>query len=166
MPDQNTDPTRFDPPDAEIVEAGYHLVGTYTDQFDRAADQANAEEVISRHPDIAGMIGLSAYNSPLILEAIKQGDKLNKFNVMAFDEADETLQGIIAGTVHGTIVQNPFENGRQSVRILAGLVRGESLADLGVPASGFFDIPARAIDKNNVQQFWVEKLKKKLGQQE
>lgn len=161
---RSVDPTRFDPPDAEIKEAGYHIVGTYTDQFDRSAGKANAEDVISRHPDIAGMIGLFAYNPPLILEALKQGDKLNKVKVIAFDEADETLQGIIDGTVYGTIVQNPFEYGRQSVRILGGLVRGQSLADLGIPESGFVDIPARTIKKDNVEAFWAE-LKKNLGEE-
>lgn len=160
---RNTDPTRFDPPDTEIKEAGYHIVGTYTDQFDRAAGKANAEDVMSRHPDIAGMIGLFAYNPPLILEALKQGNKLNQVKVIAFDEADETLQGIIDGTVYGTIVQNPFEYGRQSVRILAGLVRGQSLAELEVPASGFVDIPARTITKQNVEPFSAD-LKKNLGQ--
>ncbi len=162
---RSVDPMRFDPPDTEIKEAGYHIVGTYTDQFDRSAGKANAEDVISRHPDIAGMIGLFAYNPPLILEALKQGDKLKKVKVIAFDEADETLQGIIDGDVYGTIVQNPFEYGRQSVRILAGLVRGQSLADLGIPESGFLDIPARTIKKDNVDEFWAE-LKKNLGETE
>lgn len=159
---RDPDPSRFDPPDQEIKEAGYHIVGTYTDQFDRAQGKANAEDVISRHPDIAGMIGLFAYNPPLILEALKLGDKLNKVKVIAFDEADETLQGIIDGTVSGTIVQNPFEYGRQSVRILAGLARGKTLADLGVPESGFVDIPARTIEKDNVKAFWAELNKNML----
>lgn len=157
------DPSRFDPPDQEIKEAGYHIVGTYTDQFDRAAGKANAEDVISRHPDVAGMIGLFAYNPPLILEALTQAEKLNEVKVIAFDEADETLQGIIDGTVAGTIVQNPFEYGRQSVRILAGLHRGKTLEELDVPESGFVDIPARTITKENVEAFWAE-LKKNLGQ--
>ncbi len=156
------DPSRFDPPDQEIIEAGYHIVGTYTDQFDRAQGKANAEDVLSRHPDIAGMIGLFAYNPPLMLEALKQGDKLNKVKVIAFDEADETLQGIVDGTVSGTIVQNPFEYGRQSVRILAGLARGKTLSELGVPESNFVDIPARTIEKDNVAEFWAE-LNKNLG---
>ena len=47
------------------------------------------------------MVGLFAYNPPLILEALKQGDKLGKVKVIAFDEADATLQGIKDGTVHG-----------------------------------------------------------------
>ena len=156
------DSTRNDPADEPIVEAGFEIVGTYTDQFDRAQGKANAEDVISRHPDIDGMVGLFAYNPPLMLEALKQADKLGKVKVIAFDEADETLQGIVDGTVHGTVVQNPFEYGRQSVRILAGLCRGKSLSELGVPENGFVDVPARAIRKDNVEEFWAE-LKKNLG---
>jgi len=159
---RSVDPTRFDPPDQEIKEAGYHIVGTYTDQFDRAQGKANAEDVLSRHPDIQAMIGLFAYNPPLILEALKQADKLNKVKVIAFDEADETLQAIIDGTVEGTIVQNPFEYGRLSVKILTGLINGKSLSELDVPDSGFVDVPARTIDKDNVEEFWAE-LKKNLG---
>ena len=158
------DPTRFDPPGTEIKENGYHIVGTYTDQFDKAQGKANAEDVISRHPDIAGMIGMFADNPPLILEALKQADMLNKVKVIGFDEADQTLQGIVDGTVAGTVVQNPFEYGRQSVRVLAGLARGKTLAELGFPESGFMDIPARTIEKDNVEEFWAE-LKKNLGKE-
>jgi ribose transport system substrate-binding protein len=160
---RSEDPSRFDPPDAEIKEGKWHIVGTYTDQFDRAQGKANAEDAMSRHPDLAGMVGLFAYNPPLMLEALKQGKKLGKIKVIGFDEADETLQGIKDGTVHGTVVQNPFEYGRQSVTLLAGLARGKSLADLGVPADGFVNIPARQIRRGNVDKFWAE-LKKNIGE--
>lgn len=161
---RSEDATRFDPPDAELKEGKWHIVGTYTDQFDRAQGKANAEDAMSRHPDLGGAVGLFAYNPPLILEALKQGEKLGEVKVIAFDEADETLQGIIDGTVHGTVVQNPFEYGRQSVRVLAGLARGQSLADLGVPKDGFLNIEARQIRKDNVEEFWAE-LKKNLGEE-
>lgn len=161
---RTSDPTRFDDPDEVIKEAGFEIVGTYTDQFDRAQGKANAEDVLSRHPDVAGMVGLFAYNTPLILEALKQSEKINKVKVISFDEDDETLQGIIDGSVHGTVVQNPFEYGRQSVRVLGGLARGKSLEELGVPESGFVDIPARQIRKDNVEEFWAE-LKKNLGEE-
>jgi len=158
------DPSRFDPPSANIREGKWHLVGTYTDQFDFSVGKANAEDAISRHPDLAGMIGLFAYNPTLILEALKQADKLNQIKVIGFDEADETLQGIKDGSVHGTVVQNPFEYGRRSVLVLAGLSRGLSLDQLGIPENGFLDIPARYIRPDNVDEFWAE-LKKNLGQQ-
>ncbi|RMF38620.1 MAG: sugar ABC transporter substrate-binding protein [Planctomycetota bacterium] len=158
------DPNRSDPFENEIQEGPWHIVGTYTDQFDRAKGKANAEDAMSRHPDLAAMVGLFAYNPPLMLEALKQGGKLGKIKVIAFDEADETLQGIKEGYVHGTVVQNPFEYGRQSIRILAGLCRGQTLEELGVPENRIVDIPARQIRQDNVDEFWAE-LKKNLGQQ-
>ena len=160
---RSEDPTRFDPPSEEIQEAGYHIVGTYTDQFDRSVGKANVEDVLSRHPDIKGMVGLFAYNPPLILEALRQADKMDQVEVIGFDEEDATLQGILDGTVAGTVVQNPFEYGRQSVKMLAGLHSGKSLSDMGVPESGFVNIPARTITQDNVEEFWAE-LKKNLGQ--
>ncbi len=162
--ERTQDASRFDPPDAEIKEGKWHIVGTYTDQFDRAQGKANAEDSISRHPDLNGMVGLFAYNPPLMLEALKQGDKLGKIKVIAFDEADETLQGIKDGTVYGTVVQNPFEYGRQSVRVLAGLTRGQSLQELEIPEDGFLNIEARQIRKDNVDEFWTE-LKTNLGEE-
>lgn len=162
--DRKEDPTRFDPPDAEIQEGKWHIVGTFTDQFDRAQGKANAEDALSRHPDLKGMVGLFAYNPPLLLEALNQAGKLGEVQVIAFDEADETLQGIVDGNVYGTVVQNPFEYGRQSVRILSGLARGQSLADLEVPESGFLNIEARQIRQDNVAEFWAE-LKKNMGEE-
>ena len=70
------DPSRFDPPDEPLEVGKWHIVGTYTDQFDLSQGKANAEDVISNHPDIAGMVGLFVFNPPLILEALKSADKL------------------------------------------------------------------------------------------
>ena len=162
--ERDKDASRFDPPNAEIKEGKWHIVGTYTDQFDRAQGKANAEDAMSRHSDLGGMVGLFAFNPPLILEALNQAGKLNEIKVIGFDEADETLQGIRDGTVHGTVVQNPFEYGRQSVRVLSGLARGSTLAELGIPDDGFLNIEARQIRKDNVNEFWAE-LKKNLGEE-
>ena len=48
--------------------------------------------------------------------------------------------------------------------LLAGLVQGKSLAEMGVPDDGFVDIPARQIREDNVEEFWDE-LKKNLGKE-
>ena len=161
--ERSSDPSRSDNPNTEIKEGKWHIVGTYTDQFDRAQGKANAEDVISRHPDIGAMVGLFAFNPPLILEALKQAKRLGDIKVIGFDEDSQTLQGIIDGNVHGTVVQNPFEYGRQSVRILAGLKRGETLSDLGIPDDGVLQVDARQIRSDNVEAFWAE-LKKNLGE--
>ncbi len=142
-----------------IKGAKYTIVGTYTDQFDRAKGKANAEDALSRHPDLDGMIGLFAYNPPLCLEALKNAGKTKKIKLIAFDEADETLQAIKDGSCYGTVVQNPYMYGYESVRILTALANKDESA---LPKGGFLDIPARQIRKDNVDEFWDD-LKEKMG---
>jgi len=116
---------------------------------------------MSLHPDLACMVGLFAYNPPLCLEALRGLNKLGQVKVVAFDEQSATLQAIKDGHCHGTVVQNPYEYGRQSVKVLAALAR----EDRGViPGNKFMDISARQIRKNNVDEFWAD-LKKKTGQE-
>lgn len=159
---RDPDPNRFDPPSTTLKENGYEIVGTYTDQFDRSAAKNNAEDVLSRHGDIAAMVGLFAYNPPLILEALRGADKLGDVKVIAFDEDDATLQGIIDGHVFGTIVQNPYQYGYESVRVLNGLINGETLDQLGFENGNVLHIPPREITAENVEPFW-EELKKNVG---
>lgn len=157
--DRSSDPSRYDAPGAEIKGKKYTILSTFTDQFDRAKGKANAEDALSRYPDLDGMIGLFAYNPPLCLEALNRAGKAGKIKLIGFDEADETLQAIKDGKCYGTVVQNPYMYGFESVRILAALKRGDEKT---LPKGGFLDIPARQIRKNNVDAFWTD-LKTKVG---
>lgn len=153
------DPTRFDPPTANPSGNGYTVLGTLTDQFDRAKAKANVEDTLSKHPNIAGMVGLFAYNPPAILEALKQSGKVGKVKVIGFDENDATLKGIQDGIVLGTVVQNPYEYGYQAVKVLTEVLAGKTNV---IPANQYIEVPARKIRKDNVDEFWAE-LKKRLG---
>jgi ribose transport system substrate-binding protein len=137
----------------------YVVLGTMTDQFDRAKAKANGEDAMTRHPDLTAMVGLFEYNPPMILEALERSGKLGQVKVMAFDENDATLQGIKDGNVVATIVQNPYQYGYKSIEVLHDLHRG---AKSVVPENKFIDIPARVIDKSNVDAFWKE-IKDRLG---
>jgi ABC-type sugar transport system substrate-binding protein len=72
------DPARRDDPGAVIKsdDGTYEILGTMTDQFDRAKAKANAEDALLRHPDVAAMVGLFEYNPPLILEALERAGRL------------------------------------------------------------------------------------------
>ena len=159
--DRSEDPERFDEPGAPIEGERYTILGTLTDQFDRAKGKANVEDVLSRHPGVDGLVGLFAYNPPLILEALEGAGKIGEISVIAFDEDDETLQGIIDGSVVGTIVQNPYMYGYKSIEVLSKIARGE---DPGIPADGMIAIPARTIRAADVEAFWAD-LKTKTGKQ-
>jgi len=155
------DPSRFDPPGSPISGNGYTILGTLTDQFDRAKAKANAEDTLARNPNVGAMVGLFAYNPPLILEALEQAGKLKQVKVIGFDEADGTLQGIIDGNVHGTVVQNPYMYGYKSIEVLKAIHEGRPT---GAGPDNFININARQIRKDNVKEFWAD-LKKKLGKE-
>ena len=157
--DRAENPANYDPPGSPISNERYTIIDTKTDQFDYSKAKANAEDTIVRYPDLACMVGLFEYNPPFCLEAIEAAKKLGKIKVVAFDENDGTLQGIKDGTVHGTIVQNPYMYGYESVRVLKALAAGDKSV---IPASGFIDIPAREIKIHNVDEFWADK-KEKMG---
>jgi len=72
------DASRRDDPGATIKsdDGKYEILGTMTDQFDRAKAKANAEDALLRHPDVAAMVGLFEYNPPLILEALERAGRL------------------------------------------------------------------------------------------
>lgn len=158
--DRPSDPTRYDEPGQPVEGDKYTVVATLTDQFDRAKGKANAEDMLTKHPDVGCMVGLFAYNPPLILEALSQAGKLGEVKVVGFDEDERTLQAIVDGTVYGTVVQNPYEYGYQSVKVLNALSEGDRSV---IPDDKFINIPARQIRQDNVDKFWKD-LNEKLGQ--
>ncbi len=155
-PAQSADALKADPPTGELTGGKYVIVSTRTDGFDYAKAKANAEDAMVATPDLACMVGLFAYNAPMCLEAIKGAGKTGKIKVVSFDEQDATLQGIKDGAVHGTVSQQPYQYGRHSVRILAGLARKDASV---LPPKGFLEIEIRVVKKDNVDAFW-EELKK------
>jgi ribose transport system substrate-binding protein len=106
----------------------YELVDTRTDEVSQATCQAKCEDALSKVPDLACIVGLWAYNPPAMLRAVHSQKKVGKVIVIGFDENDETLAGIRSGEIAGTVVQNPYDFGYESVRIMAGIVRGEANA--------------------------------------
>jgi ribose transport system substrate-binding protein len=150
------------PPGEPVKGDKYEIVGTLTDNFDYAKAKANAEDTMASHPDLACMVGLFAYNIPNCLQAVEAAGKLNQIKMVSFDEADDTLAGIAAGTVHGTVSQQPFEYGYQSIRILKGLAQGDESV---LPEGGTLEVPVVIVKKDNVEEFTAKLAElKKLGE--
>ena len=159
--DRPHNPKNFDPAGKELKGAKYTILDTMTDSLDQAKAKQNAQDALARHPDLNCMVGLFAYNPPKCLDTVRDAGKLGKVRIVGFDEDKETLQGIKDGHIAGTVVQNPYKYGYESVRILAALARGDRSV---LPANGIHDIPARTITAENLDAFWAEH-KKLVGQQ-
>jgi ribose transport system substrate-binding protein len=151
--DRPADRPGNDAPDAELKGTKYSVLGTRTDEVDFAKAKSNAQDALTRHPDLGCLVGLFSYNTPKIYEAVKEAGKLGQVRIIGFDEEDDTLRGIQEGNIYGTVVQSPYRYGYESVRILAALAKGDKSV---VPANKFVEVPAKVVKKGDVDAFWKE----------
>jgi len=132
----------------------YTILDTRTDNFVMDAAKSNAEDAITKYPNLACMVGLFAYNPPRCLQAIKEAGKLGQIKVCGFDEDDALLQAIKDGHAQGTISQQPWKYGYESVRVLKGILDGDNSV---VPANKFIDVGYKSVTAKNIDEFWNEK---------
>lgn len=126
------------------------IIDIRTDEVDFARAKRNVEDTLTTYPDIDGLVGLWSYNTPQIVEAVRAAGKEGQVQVIGFDEDPVTLRGISDGIVAGTVVQQPFEFGYQSMIDLAKVIEGDKSV---IPAGGLNIIPTQIIDKSNVGEF-------------
>jgi ribose transport system substrate-binding protein len=135
----------------ESLQGGnIEIVDIRTDESDMARAKRNVEDVLARYADIDLLVGLWAYNTPQIYQAVKGAGREGRVKVVGFDEDGLTLRGIADGTIHSTVVQQPFEFGYQS---MVGMVKYLNNDRSFIPASKQIIIPTRIIDKSNVEDF-------------
>ena len=149
------DEKRRDPNDKELTADGskFTVLTTYIDNFDESLKTALPEQALAKYNDIACMVGLFEYNPPKIFAALRSANKLGQVKVVGFDENVETLQQIREGNCQGTVVQNPYMYGYQSVQVLYRMINGDT-SDMN--EDKYIDVPARIIDKENVDEFEKE----------
>ena len=70
--------------------------------------------------------------------------------IVCFDEEDETLAGIKDGAIYATVVQQPFEFGYQSVKMMSKILSGDRS---GIPADKKVIVPTLVIKKDKVDEF-------------
>jgi len=142
-----------------IKGSNISVIDVRTDDTDRVRAKQNVSDTLVKYPDIAGLVGLWSYNGPAIISAVKDAGKTGKVKLITFDEENDTLQGVKDGVVEGTIVQNPYEFGRQAVTLMAKKLRGQ---DINIPENKAFIVATRVIGTDNVDDFWAN-LKKLRG---
>jgi ribose transport system substrate-binding protein len=129
------------------------LVDVLADTFDKSRAKRNVVETLSTRPEINCMVGFYDYNTPLILEALREAGKLGQVKIVAFDEDPLTLAGVEDGSVVGTIVQQAYEWGYLSMTSLAKYIAGKRS---DIPEDGRVILPTRIIDRDNVDAYWTQ----------
>ena len=142
----------------ELEGSNIQIIDLRTDDADSARAQKNAEDTLVKYPDIAGLVGLYSYNGPAILHAVTTGGKAGQVKIVCFDEDAETLAGVASGQIYGTVVQQPYEFGKQTITRMDKYLGGDKSALAG----GKIIIPTLSLKKDTVGAF-SDKLKALLG---
>jgi ribose transport system substrate-binding protein len=149
---------RYDGITNELAGSNIEIIDLRTDDADPVRAQKNAEDTLVKYPDIACLVGLYSYNGPAILNAVRSAGKIGQVKIVCFDENDETLTGVAAGEIYGTVVQQPFEFGKQTITRMVQYLGGDKQALAG----GKIIIPTLSLKKDTVSAF-AARLKTLLG---
>jgi len=150
---------RFEGVKEALEGSSISIIDVRTDDADPIRAKQNAQDTLVQYPDIAGMVGLWSYNGPAILSAVKDAGKTGKVQIVCFDEDPETFNGIRSGDIYATVVQQPYEFGRQAVEIMVKALRGDKSE---IPSTKQKFIPTLEIQKADVDAYQA-KLKTLRG---
>lgn len=126
------------------------ILDVRTDDTDRVRAKSNVSDTLVKYPDVVGLVGLWSYNGPAILSAVQDANKMGGVKIIAFDEEDNTLNGVKQGAIYATVVQQPFEFGYQAIKMMRQYLKGDKSS---VPASKQVFVPTLVIKKDNVDDF-------------
>jgi ribose transport system substrate-binding protein len=109
-------------------------------------------------------VGTFGYHAPLVLEVLEELGRTGEIVLVAFDEDERTLAGVASGTVCGTIIQDPFLFGYESIRILDEVASGTYLS---LPVAGQVNVGVhcKIIRKENLDEFRSQ-LRKRVESRE
>ncbi|PWT97001.1 MAG: hypothetical protein C5B53_08630, partial [Candidatus Melainabacteria bacterium] len=107
----------------EPIQLGkYTIVGTKADNLDKEKCYANVVDTLVKYPAVNCLVGLWCSSPPAMLSGVRRENKLGKVHIVGFDEDEITLKGIADGAIRGTVVQNPYMFGYETMHILKHLI--------------------------------------------
>lgn len=121
------------------------------DDFDKTKAKDNVRNAIGNHPNLKAVVGIYSYNAPAIIAVVKEMNKRDALKVVAFDADPVTISQMGQGQVDAMMVQNPYQMGYQSVRLMKALVtddeatQKEMLPKLGEANGDIYDTGLKVV---------------------
>jgi ribose transport system substrate-binding protein len=109
----------------ETIGAAYRELDRMPDGMDLTKARDNVRNAIQNHQDLVAHIGIWAYNSPAIADVVKETGSRAKYVVATFDAQDLAIAAMEQGNIDVMVVQNPFDMGVQTVRLLKAMVKDD-----------------------------------------
>ena len=112
---------------AAMTECGLDLVAEVPAEWDRGKGLAATEDILTQHPDLAGLFGSNDEMALGAVEALRVAGLLEQVVVVGYDADPDAREAVVAGDMEATIAQNPVNMGYFGVESLIKLINGETL---------------------------------------
>ena len=109
----------------DALGKNYNELDRMADSFDHSRARDNVRTALVNHPDVHALVGIWAYNAPAIAEVVAERGARDQISIFTFDAAAQAIEHMKDGHIDCMIVQNPFEMGIQTVRLLLAMVEKE-----------------------------------------
>jgi ribose transport system substrate-binding protein len=106
----------------ESIGSGFTEADRMSDEMDLSKARDNVRTALVNHPDVVALVGIWAYNAPAIAEVTKERGVRDRLTVITFDAQAAALNHMADGNIDAMVVQNPFEMGIQTVRLLKAML--------------------------------------------
>jgi len=135
----------------EAVGEGFSELDRMSDEMDLSKARDNVRSAIVNHPNLVALVGIWAYDAPAIAEVVAERGVRDRTTIVTFDAQAAALEHMAGGRIDAMVVQNPFEMGIQTVRLLTALHAGdqstvkEMFPDAGTPGGDIYTTGLRLI---------------------
>lgn len=109
----------------ETLGTAFTEVDRMSDEMDLAKARDNVRTALVNHPDLTALVGIWAYNAPAIAEVVQERGVRDRLTVVTFDAQAAAIERMAAGQIDAMVVQNPFEIGIRTVRLLTAMHTGD-----------------------------------------
>jgi len=109
----------------ETLGAAFKEVDRMSDEMDLAKARDNVRTALVNHPDLTALVGIWSYNAPAIAEVVQERGVRDRLTVVTFDAQAAAIERMAAGQIDAMVVQNPFEMGFRTVRLLTAMHTGD-----------------------------------------
>lgn len=106
-----------------------NILGLQFGMASQAKSMAATENVLTAHPDLAGLFADNESSSAGAVQALKSR-QAKGVKMVAFDASDSLIADMKAGWIDSIVVQNPFRMGYEATRAIGMKLKGETPPEL------------------------------------
>ncbi len=138
----------------DVIEKEFpkiHIVATQYGMSDRSKARAAAENILTAHPNLAGIFASAEPSSMGVALALKARGLAGKTKFVAFDSSDSMVEDMRGGVIDSMVVQDPFRMTYEAVKIIVDHWNGKE------PAKRI-DLHARVLTRSDLDKPDVKEL--------